>query len=855
MSDDRIEGTAARPEPYGAPPPPRPTPPGPSPRRREKVVILGGGLGGITTALALTAPEQQGRYDVTVHTMGWRLGGKGASGRDPDNAQRVLEHGLHIWFGCYDNAFQMMREIYDELARPPEAPLATLDQAFRPQNTFVLRERVEGEWRDWRLDFPETPALAGGHPSTLAFVEIILAWVRRALHEAGHATRFEDLLRQELELAARSLFDVAERGLHRLAGMAAGAFHLATGAAAPAAGRVTHDPGALARDLHHTARAHVATDAAAGRRVELAMAEGLRLLAEATWRELSPRIPQDDVARRSWILAYLGITICRGILIDDLERNGVDSVNAEEGRDWLRRHACLPDDEPKNPNGLAFDSPLIRSIYDAAFAYRDGKWDQPDFSAAVLLRACLWLPFSYKGAFCYEMQAGMGDTIFAPAYLALLGRGVKFEFFDQVVGLEADAGLNRIETVRLQKQATPKGRYDPLVKVKGLECWPASPLYDQLEEGEALRAAGVNLEHYDSGWENRGEVRELQAGRDFDRVVMAIPLPAHRAVCGDLVEKIEPWFRATRRVKSVRTCAAQLWFARPRQALGVGAPPAVSGAFVEPWSSMADFTHILEREEWGDARVSTLYYTCGTFPFDAAKTEAEALDWTRASITDFLETKSAPLWPAARDGEGFDWSALFDPGNREGAERIRGQHLQANIDLQELYVLSTAGGMDHRPKTQAAGLSNLVFAGDWTDNGFNISSVEGAVMSGLQASRAISGFPQTVIGEDPRSLSPSDDPGYAARTAAEREAEARRVKPIARARIGLGPRRLAAARGAAPAPSPGSLPPPEAPPRSMASRPLGLFPRPPGFRPPRIRPPKGLPKPPFPRRPGGPRGG
>ena len=64
------------------------------------MVILGGGMGALTTAYELSAtPELQARYDVTVYQVGWRLGGKGASGRGPHS--RIQEHGLHIWMGCY----------------------------------------------------------------------------------------------------------------------------------------------------------------------------------------------------------------------------------------------------------------------------------------------------------------------------------------------------------------------------------------------------------------------------------------------------------------------------------------------------------------------------------------------------------------------------------------------------------------------------------------------------------------------------------------------------------------------------------------------------------------------------------
>ena len=87
-------------------------------KRPIKVAIIGGGCAGITTAFELTRPEHAGRYQVTLFQQGWRLGGKGASGRGP--AGRIEEHGLHLWFGFYENAFRLLRECYAELGRDPE---------------------------------------------------------------------------------------------------------------------------------------------------------------------------------------------------------------------------------------------------------------------------------------------------------------------------------------------------------------------------------------------------------------------------------------------------------------------------------------------------------------------------------------------------------------------------------------------------------------------------------------------------------------------------------------------------------------------------------------------------------------
>lgn len=79
---------------------------------RVRVAVVGGGCAALTTAFELSRPEHNGRYEVTVYQMGWRLGGKGASGRGV--ADRIEEHGLHLWMGFYENAFRLMRDCYGE---------------------------------------------------------------------------------------------------------------------------------------------------------------------------------------------------------------------------------------------------------------------------------------------------------------------------------------------------------------------------------------------------------------------------------------------------------------------------------------------------------------------------------------------------------------------------------------------------------------------------------------------------------------------------------------------------------------------------------------------------------------------
>src|SRR5262249_50815715 len=152
------------------------------------------------------------------------------------------------------------------------------------------------------------------------------------------------------------------------------------------------------------------------------------------------------------------------------------------------------------------------------------------------------------------------DTIFAPLYLVLKRRGVKFELFHRVDDFVLSDDKERVVAIEMGRQARPKGGvYDPLYDVNGLPCWPSAPDYDALEGGEALRASGQNLESWWNAWPDV-ERRRLEAGRDFDRVILGISIGAFPFVCKQLIAA-RPRFRAmVEHVKTTQTQAVQLWF-------------------------------------------------------------------------------------------------------------------------------------------------------------------------------------------------------------------------------------------------------------------------------------------------------
>src|SRR4051812_33178852 len=121
--------------------------------RPIRVAVIGGGCAALTAAFELTRAEHRGRYEVTVYQIGWRLGGKGASSRGI--ADRIEEHGLHLWMGFYENAFRLMRECYAERHEAfPDCRFADWRDAFKPAPDVGVADRSTDGWAFWHAHFP-----------------------------------------------------------------------------------------------------------------------------------------------------------------------------------------------------------------------------------------------------------------------------------------------------------------------------------------------------------------------------------------------------------------------------------------------------------------------------------------------------------------------------------------------------------------------------------------------------------------------------------------------------------------------------------------------------------------------------
>ena len=743
----------------------------------KKLAIVGGGVGAMTTAFEITNnPDWKDIYEsITVYQMGWRLGGKGASGRSGDEGA-IEEHGLHIWLGFYNNAFKAIQHAYQELGREPGTPLASWTDAFKKHSYIVLAQQFKEQWYPWEFNFREncdTPGKGDPLPTLWDHIVSTTEWIESTLLESEHspcakakaapeksASVFDEFMQNFIQS-----IDQAVPGNVRLA-LETARFAM-KGAPSPAAvleiaqlvlrtarHAVKHGPFPnMALELAHLALGiarplieshfksitlHLHTmghDVSQHTEEQYnAFLDLLIQLKTLLFPILKGMVDSDLEVRRLFILLDTGFTGVIGLLRDGVlhHEEKLNKLDSEDLREWLLRHGAAE---------ITAYSPLMQGLYDLVFAYENGEVAKPNFAAGTAIRCIFRICFTYKGAIFWKMQAGMDDTIFTPLHQVLAKRGVEFKFFHRVknLGVKVSAnGEKSIETISIGRQATVKDgkAYDPYVTVQNLPCWPSTPNFDQLVEGEALQNANINLESFYTPWQDVEEIT-LQAGKDFDDVLYGASLATLPYHCAELINADSHWKAAADNVGTVRTMAFQIWLNKNLQELGWKKESPVMDAFVEPMNTWADMTHLLPRENWpASSNIRNIAYFCGPMeggipPATQTDEPSKALDIVTAESNRFLNNDIKAFWPQSVDAGGaFDWNSVVRKFDR------------ANIDPTERYVLSLKGSTQYRLDGRNSGFSNLFLAGDWTICGLNAGCVEAAVISGMLASQAMTGYPE-----------------------------------------------------------------------------------------------------------------
>jgi uncharacterized protein with NAD-binding domain and iron-sulfur cluster len=714
---------------------------------KRRIAVLGGGPAALTAVHELTRrPGWRDRYDITVYQMGHRLGGKGASGVNRAHHDRIEEHGLHIFWGFYENAFRMMRELYAELGRPDGAPLATVEEAFFPHDTITMPQpRADGRPDYWPMRARRNERTPGD-----GLDDVLEPWdyVPRLLGQALEALGVGAETRVDGGALAR-VRPFVEAALAR-GGEAVEALDRAFGGLARTLFASLVQGSRLARSMLPLAGgiavARALAEAGDERREE--RARSVLYLVRHLSRSFDQLIEGGDTDAPLRIQIDLALCLLRGLIVDGLAVPPRDfhALDDESFRDWLARHGARRE---------TVDSTLLSGLLVALYA------NGLDIGAGTGLHGLLRIAFTYKGAILWKMRAGMGETIFGPMYEVLRRRGVRFAFFHAVDHLELSEDRRRVARVVMDVQARPAaGAYRPLVDVRGLPVWPSEPLWDQLEDGAALRAAGVDFEDWWSAHPPL-ERRVLEDGRDFDEVILGISLGALGEVCAELcADPGNPRFGAmVAGVRTTMTQSATVWMTSSLDRLGwPGAEPPVVVPYAPPLDAWADMAHLIAREDWpAHARPGSCAYLTGRLDHDEPVPPRGPSDYparVRAQIkrntAAWLREHGGALWPGAADTDdpcALQWHRLVDDEDRDGEARLDAQWIAPIPNPSNRYVLSLPGTTRYRLRSGESGYENLVLAGDWTRNAINGGCFEGAVMSGQDAARALDPAVREGIGD------------------------------------------------------------------------------------------------------------
>jgi uncharacterized protein with NAD-binding domain and iron-sulfur cluster len=566
-----------------------------------KIVIVGGGVAGLAAAFELTKPGRYPGENVIVYQVGWRLGGKCASGRDERG--RIIEHGLHVWFGFYENAFRLLREVHEELQ--------SADGRTRDWQSAIKKQRLTpiGPAGDdqIRLQWPEREGFPGDgvEPSVLegihglvrllgaahdALADKITPGIRPVPVPATVPTGA--LKRDEEQIELRSGLDLGADWINLIQNGAHSSSELAN----------------VANYFKH-------------------LAGGMKSCKEK---------PRDVLLGQLYDLTGAFVA---GVIIDIIiGGKRLTDLDQSDFREWLVLKGADHDS--------AYRSPIVKALYDTMFQYVEGRTSEPSYGAGTAATFVLRLLGTYKGSAVWKPAGSLGEVLIAPLYQVLRHRGVQFAFFHKLIGIELSEDKTSVARVHFARQVDVAPGYEPTAAKDDRTYWPLTPKWKDLE----------------SRWCDRQipGVLTLEQGKDFAEVVLAVPLGAFKhfsrrqGPCDDLIRASAKFRALAENIPLVPSFSVQLWCAKTLGELKwEGGPPTmVSGSpALQIW---ADMTQIIEQEGWKGAKPRSLHYFCNVFDSSPSRVDADKVGQKRVGklAVEWLKKEAVKLWPGAKKAEG-----------------------------------------------------------------------------------------------------------------------------------------------------------------------------------------------------------
>ena len=695
---------------------------------RKQVAIIGGGPAGLAAAFELTADGRDDEYDVTIYQQGWRLGGKCASGRNPDAGfgERIEEHGLHIWFGCYTNARRILERCYAELAEGAEtagetrhARYRSFEDAFEGVDTIVLGQRADERWAFNELVFlrNRTSPLNFGD-----FVSEALAWtahrlvgLRRDLEDAGEDE--EPWWEQTSPVLGALGLDEPDEG-ERLDQVRRGA------------SRLSRQLTGIYLDLRQAADMALAPSLHLDRYVELV--EGVL--------PQRPGEPPEVTFYRDTVRILF--TVLRGVWEDQLLDRGFDAINDKDLAEWLRGHGLELEENP-----LEWPA-LLRAVYDGCFAFAGGDPDKPSVAAGRALQGAIRCVFHYEGSVLHRPQGSMSDVLIAPVTQRLMQRGVTIRYFHPARRLGLSDDRTRISEIEVVRQV-PERVIRALAPAGQASAAAAAPpkWSTKLPDSLGIKSSQRLEQEIDPFGGEPLVMREDDEEHGFDWVILAVPPDVQSTICHSLAEADTTYARMLENADSVVTQAGQLWLRKTASELGQDfRSDSLMSCYVEPLDTYADMAHLTSHEGWTkDDGVRHIAYFCGVLEQTGLDDQAAADEQAKEGFARFLSDDLPQFWPhSVKPGtNAFDPDLLVPRRTDRAQHALDDQYSRANWAATERYVLTLPDSVQYRLPARGTRFSNLVLAGDWTKNGFDAGCLEAAVTSGRLAAQAICGLPRS----------------------------------------------------------------------------------------------------------------
>jgi uncharacterized protein with NAD-binding domain and iron-sulfur cluster len=557
----------------------------------KRLIILGGGISALTTAFYASDPTYRTMFPGGVHVYekAALLGGKGASTRRTAGGieNRIEEHGLHVWFGSYDNAFALLHKCHEYLNDKERwaTSMRSVEDGFRPCSRVAAMEHDGSGWLPWVAEFPEDSS------------------------RPWHPRRDEDGVFSPVFLATRAL-RLAEAFLYSLGSAVAAGRRRSTlvdGSILPLPIRLPQTSSAadvVTRVLSQLPRSGGGTELLGG---------VLKLLSRAAL-EFRNRFDETlrchSGIRRIWCMVDLLLAMVRGLIDHGVLHTGdLTLIDHFDLRAWLVRNGATEE--------AASFSLLKALIYDLDFAYEGGDPEKPRCSAAVGVFGLFRLLLTYRGAVLWKMNAGMGEVVFAPIYEALIRRGVNFHFGHEVKKLTVrQSTVTRID---LEVHDIDRPQRLPVIAIEDgplagtLPYWPP----ESAAKSRSLDALRI---------------------RDGDMIIYAMPVGTIKEL---LPVAPRRWRECGDKVQTVGTAALQLWLNVPVERYAPWASPDITvGAYTEPFDTWSDMKVLVgEKSISRKGSISSVAYFANIVP---PISEAAAT----AAMSEFIDHGLGGLWPS-----------------------------------------------------------------------------------------------------------------------------------------------------------------------------------------------------------------